>query len=124
MSKIRNGSQAAAGELPALPGIGGVATVAVPVVSPLAESIQEEKQAQETPTLENPIVGEVSLTLPTFNWEAGYARRNVDVRLTEAQAKTLKAITLGLERQEAQLLNGKNVSNPVDAIRWMLENAK
>ena len=76
---------------------------------------------KEEPT---PEAGTISVTVPTFAWEKGYARRKLDVKLTESQALTLRGITLGLERQEAQLANGKNVANPVDAIRWMLENVR
>jgi hypothetical protein len=63
------------------------------------------------------------LTVPSFDWDAGYARRCIDLRLNSQQAEKLKSIQLGLEKQEAQLANGKFVSNATDALRWILENA-
>lgn len=63
------------------------------------------------------------MSVPVFHWDSGYVRRKLDVHLTGAQANTLKSIQLGLEKQEAKLINGRCVSNPVDAIRWILEEA-
>jgi len=63
-----------------------------------------------------------SLSVPVLMWDAGYARKSLDVRLTESQANKLKAIQLGLEAKDAKLENGRCVGNPVDAVRWMLEN--
>ena len=72
----------------------------------------------------DPVDDSWTISVPVLVWDAGYARKNIDVRLTESQANKLKSIHLGLEKQEATLENGKCVANPVDAIRWMLENAK
>jgi hypothetical protein len=63
-----------------------------------------------------------TISCPVLIWDEGYARKSLDVRLTEVQANKLKAIQLGLESKDAKLENGRYVSNPVDAIRWMLEN--
>lgn len=78
-----------------------------------------------TPTISEEELGQtVTVCCPFFPWDSGYCRRNLDVVLTSTQATTLKGILLGLEKQEACLINGRPVSNPVDAIRWMLENVK
>lgn len=73
---------------------------------------------QSKPEYEN-----ITVTFPIFQWDSGYVRQKLDVMLTGAQAATLKSIQLGLEKQEAQLINGRYVANPVDAIRWLLECA-
>jgi len=66
----------------------------------------------------------VSVSVPSFEWQTGYVRRKLDVALSTDQAVVLKSMQLGLEKQEARLKNGRYVANPVDAIRWMLENVK
>jgi hypothetical protein len=66
----------------------------------------------------------LSVSVPSFEWQSGYARRKLDVALSSDQAAVLKSMQLGLEKQEAQLKNGRYVANPVDAIRWVLENVK
>jgi hypothetical protein len=63
-----------------------------------------------------------TLSVPVLLWDEGYAKRRVDALLNESQAKKLKAIQLGLESKDAQLSDGRYVSGPVDAVRWMLEN--
>ena len=63
-----------------------------------------------------------TLSVPVLVWDEGYARRSLDVKLNESQANKLKAIQLGLESKDAQLENGRFVANPVDAVRWILEN--
>jgi hypothetical protein len=55
-------------------------------------------------------------------FQAGFVRRRVDIKLNRDQAANLKSIQLGLEMREAKLLDGRVVNDPVDAIRWMLEN--
>lgn len=94
-------------ELPTL----GMATAEVEAPPPMAPVVEDEESR-------------LSLSVPSFPWRTGYVRKSLDVRLTEVQAQTLRGITLGLERQEAKLVNGKCVANPVDAIRWMLENVR
>jgi len=66
----------------------------------------------------------VSVSVPSFEWQTGYVRRKLDVALSTDQAAVLKSMQLGLEKQEARLKNGRYVANPVDAIRWVLENVK
>lgn len=66
---------------------------------------------------------QVTIVAPTLSWDTGYVRKKLDVALNGTQAQTLKGIQLGLEKQEAQLANGRYVANPVDAIRWLLEHA-
>jgi hypothetical protein len=63
-----------------------------------------------------------TVSCPVLLWDEGYSRRYLQVRLNESQANKLKAIQLGLESKDAQLEDGKYVSNPVDAVRWILEN--
>lgn len=94
---------------------------AVPVESlPVAPPLLDETIG--TPQIEHDCEV-LHMSFPVFNWDSGYVRQKLDVHLTGAQAKTLKSIQLGLEKQEAKLSNGRCVSNPVDAIRWMLEEA-
>lgn len=68
-------------------------------------------------------VEQVTIVAPTLSWQTGFVRKKLDVALNSTQAQTLKGIQLGLEKQEAQLANGRYVANAVDAIRWMLEQA-
>ena len=102
-------------------------------MSELPTIVKQTATAPEVITAPEPIaeacvtstisVGVVTVTAPTMEWESGYVRRKLDVALNSTQAAKLKAIQLGLEQKEAQLENGKYVANPVDAIRWLLENA-
>jgi len=64
----------------------------------------------------------VTITLPVFDWPEGYVSRNTNCWWNQEQAINLRRIQLGLERQEAQLKDGKYVSNGVDALRYILEN--
>ena len=66
--------------------------------------------------------GVYTLSVPFLEWDSGYSRRVLDVRLTTEQAQKLKSVQLGLEQREAQLENGRYVANAVDAVRWMIEN--
>lgn len=65
-----------------------------------------------------------SVTVPVAKWAGGYVRRRHDVSLDSKQAQALWEIQHGLEQREAQLANGRFVSNGVDAIRWILEQVK
>jgi hypothetical protein len=84
-----------------------------------------EIEVVETTTPAPPPAVLVSMTvsLPFWSGFGGYAKKRHDLILTQKQAGKLKGIYLGLEEMDAQLENGKYVSNPVDAIRWLLENA-
>lgn len=100
-----------------MPTMGTPYPTSAPVVSVENVAVVETSTAMNDPVLA------VVISAPCLPWD-GHARKSLDVRLTSSQAGTLKGIQLGLEKQEATLLNGKFVANPVDAIRWMLENAK
>lgn len=88
---------------------------------PLGPGVPLDMQVTVTGPVE-PTGEVVSISVPLFHWTAGNAHRKVTaLRLTRQQAATLKSLTMGLENQEAQLKDGRFVSRPVDAIRWMLE---
>jgi hypothetical protein len=76
-----------------------------------------------TPAPPPAVLVSMTVSLPFWSGFGGYTKRRHDVILTQKQAGKLKGIYLGLEEMDAQLENGKYVSNPVDAIRWLLENA-
>lgn len=88
-----------------------------------ADNVEPVETSTPQPT-EEELSKTITVSMPFFEWNVGYSRTKLDVRLNSSQAATLKGITLGLEQQEAKLLNGKCVANPVDALRWLLENAK
>lgn len=77
-----------------------------------------------TPLPDRRIVVDMTVEMPFLVWKEGFLRRRLDCVLTNEQARKLKGIQLGLESQEAQLQNGKYVANPVDALRWLLENVE
>lgn len=52
----------------------------------------------------------------------GYARRRVDLRLSDRQAHALRVLTKQLSADDARLLNGKRVFRPSTAVKWLLEN--
>ena len=67
---------------------------------------------------------ELSLSIPVLLYDIGYSQKRIDVALSDAQAKKLNAIHLGLASKDAKLANGTLVKNSTDAFRWMIENAK
>jgi hypothetical protein len=52
----------------------------------------------------------------------GYIPRNVDVRMTRAQAKILRDKLRALQDAGAKTADGKPVNNRAQAVRWILEN--
>lgn len=51
----------------------------------------------------------------------GYLPRIVKADLNRKQRETLKRLTETLQSRSEQLEDGKYVSRPVDAVRWLLE---
>jgi hypothetical protein len=99
----------------------------LPSMTKPEENVIEHIETEAAFTTTGPIEPDctlVTVCVPSFEWDSGYAKRKLDVSLTSDQASVLKSMQLGLEKQEARLKNGRYVSNPVDTIRWMLENAK
>ena len=52
----------------------------------------------------------------------GYIPRNVDVRMSRAQARVLRDKLRALEDSGAKTADGKPVNNRAQAVRWILEN--
>jgi hypothetical protein len=52
----------------------------------------------------------------------GYIPRNVDVRMTRAQARILRDKLRKLQDDGATTADGKFVNNRAQAVRWILEN--
>lgn len=50
-----------------------------------------------------------------------YAACEIDTRLDQEQAATLRALLEGLENRHAKLNNGKMVAGPREALKWLLE---
>ena len=50
-----------------------------------------------------------------------YAQRHIEVRMTASQARTLKRLTKALDENQSELIGGRRVITPPDAIRWLLE---
>ena len=73
------------------------------------EVVQQVKQPVAT-KLENPPASE------------GYIPRNVDVRMSRAQARILRDKLRTLEDSGAKTADGKPVNNRAQAVRWILEN--
>jgi len=70
----------------------------------------QELRAPAPKKLENPPASE------------GYIPRNVDVRMTRAQARILRDKLRTLEDSGAKTADGKPVNNRAQAVRWILEN--
>jgi hypothetical protein len=49
-----------------------------------------------------------------------YAARNVELTLTEAEAKTLKRIQKALDEQGQRMADGRYVTRPGHALQWLL----
>lgn len=55
--------------------------------------------------------------------EGAYRKTHVDLQLSGRQALGLRALFEGLDRAGARLENGRRVSTPTDAVRFLLEQA-
>jgi hypothetical protein len=94
----------------------------IPSIRP---SVTYANDEVKTFTATGPIEPQVTFmttSVPSLSWRSGNVRRKLYVQLTSEQANKLKSILLGLEIQEAQLQSGRSVSNPVDAVRWIIES--
>ena len=93
------------------------------------------KTKKKTPTLEaeahgsaaeaagdtNPLVKMVTLKLPFYaNPKRSYAVRRPQATLNHKEAKTLAAILDGCILEQVELENGKVVSNPSEALRYIV----
>lgn len=56
-----------------------------------------------------------------YDPSVGYARRRLDVMLTQQQAETAKCIAEALDRASVKLPGGKQVESPTDVVRWILD---
>ena len=96
-------------------------------VNETIESMQGSDMSDKTE--ENvPIVDEMptimqTLEIPMAKLRHGYEPRRCDVSsLTGLQRETLRRVTNGLIAKDASLANGRKVTKPQDAIKWMLES--
>jgi hypothetical protein len=84
------------------------------MAKPLPRIDGEQPRQQELQTvatkLENPPASE------------GYIPRNVDVRMSRAQARILRDKLRTLEDSGAKTADGKPVNNRAQAVRWIIEN--
>ena len=65
---------------------------------------------------------QVATKLETPPASEGYIPRNVDVRMTRAQARILRDKLRALQDSGAKTADGKPVNNRAQAVRWILEN--
>jgi hypothetical protein len=72
--------------------------------------VVQQPRPQVATKLENPPASE------------GYIPRNVDVRMSRAQAKILRDKLRALQDTGAKTADGKPVNNRAQAVRWILEN--
>jgi len=76
----------------------------------------------EIPTIR---ITEKTISVPFLeNSFVGYSKdkKRADIKMTIDQAAALKSIQLALESMDAKLENGKCVSSPSDALKWILES--
>jgi hypothetical protein len=72
--------------------------------------VVQQPRPQVATKLENPPASE------------GYIPRNVDVRMSRAQAKILRDKLRALQDAGAKTADGKPVNNRAQAVRWIIEN--
>jgi hypothetical protein len=72
------------------------------------------------PTVPKPI--ELPPPPPSGEQAEGYVPRNVDVRMTRAQARILRDKLRALQDAGAKTADGRFVDNRAQAVRWILEN--
>ena len=90
----------------------------------VAASEMDTIEVATTSTLGPPRIVTLSISAPAIELDSdGYSQRFVQLRLSVPQARRLKEIQLGLEERNAQLMDESYVNSPLDAVRWMLENA-
>jgi hypothetical protein len=72
------------------------------------------------PTVAKPI--ELPPLPPSGEQSESYIPRNVDVRMTRAQARILRDKLRSLQDAGAKTADGRFVDNRAQAVRWILEN--
>lgn len=112
-----------------LPSIGAPAKVELQIDSPPELKIPTTPEVKtvplrdEIPTIR---ITEKTISVPFLeNSFVGYSKdkKRADIKMTIEQATALKSIQLALESMDAKLENGKCVSSPSDALKWILESA-
>jgi hypothetical protein len=68
------------------------------------------------------IIGQPGDVLQGVPASEGYIPRNVDVRMTRAQARILRDKLRALQDSGAKTADGKPVDNRAQAVRWIIEN--
>lgn len=53
--------------------------------------------------------------------DGGYHKRRIDMHLSKAQARALRALFDGLHEGGKRRRDGLYINTPVDAVRWLLE---
>ena len=84
------------------------------MAKPLPRIDGEQPRQQELPP--------VATKLETPPASEGYIPRNVDVRMSRAQARILRDKLRTLEDSGAKTADGKPVNNRAQAVRWIIEN--
>ena len=84
-------------------------------------TVPEVKQETPKPMTVQDVLSSTLIEVPVLKLQGGYCRKRVDCTLTRSQAQQLRAVQSGLEANEAQLANGRYVSNAMHAIQWILE---
>ena len=82
-----------------------------------------QREADTTADANEMPVFEIALKVPIAKFRLGYEPRRCDVSgMSGFQRENLRRITNGLIAQAAKLKNGRNVTKPQDAIKWILES--
>jgi hypothetical protein len=85
------------------------------------EPEDRQQEPAPAPAKEMP-VGSATVNIPIAKLTFGYEPRRVDVSgLSQVQRANLRRITNGLIAGAEKLENGKTISRPQDAIKWILE---
>jgi len=93
------------------------------VTSPATEPEVKHDLEDDAPVIK---IVKKTISVPFLdNSFVGYSKdkKRADIKMTQAQASALKSIQLALESMDAKLENGKCVTSPSDALKWMLEAA-
>ena len=113
MAKIKNrrtGEVASVGEDTCMPDLPGI--------TPPPIDVSDEQFAEAT---RDELVAEVSI--PISEELAREFPIHLDVTLPPPSATTLRRIAIALDRRQARTSDGQRVVKPMQALRWLLEQA-
>ena len=86
---------------------------------PRIDGEQPERQSLKPGQM---VMAEAGARLETPPASEGYIPRNVDVRMSRAQARILRDKLRALQDTGAKTADGKPVNNRAQAVRWIIEN--